>query len=425
MIDSQNAQRNLQVISTEFDLKSEAAPDGIVPVPDQQTCSVSILGATGSIGDSTLDIIKTHPERYNVTAITGGKNVEKLAKIARDTGARFVAIADESKVHELKHALEDLPCRVEGGPSAIVEAAQVPCDMSISAIVGFAGLQPTLAALKSCSTLALANKESLVCAGTLVRETAQVMGIDILPLDSEHNAIFQALNSEKMKSVEMVTLTASGGPFRTWDKAEIAQAGPEQALKHPNWSMGSKITIDSATLMNKGLEVIEAHHLFPIRHDQLDVVVHPQSIIHGMVSFIDGAVIAELGHPDMRTPIAHCMAYPERISVPVKRLNLAEIGQLTFEAPDLDRFPMLGLARDALREGDVATNLLNAANEMAVEYFLARKLAFYGMSDLVSEVLERGLKCFNAGDGVSSFEAAREIDGFARLEAVKVSETLS
>ena len=375
---------------------------------------ISILGATGSIGKSTLSIVETHPDLYKVVAVTGGGNVARLVEVARATRAEFVAIADETKLENLKEALSSLPCEVAGGDAGIIEAAKISCDMTISAIVGFAGLAPTLAALDSCQTLALANKESLVCAGTLVRKKAATNNVTLLPMDSEHNAIFQALNGEKIESVEKVTLTASGGPFRTWSKDQIAKAGPEQALKHPNWSMGAKITIDSATLMNKGLEIIEAHQLFPISHDQLDVVVHPESIIHGMVSFVDGAVIAELGCPDMCTPIAHCMGHPERISAPVERLSLAKLGSLTFEEPDYNRFPMLGLALQALAKGDVATNLLNAANEIAVHQFLNKELSFYGMSDLVAKVLDEGLKNFSGSQSIDSLEEAIEVDHFAR-----------
>lgn len=378
---------------------------------------ISILGATGSIGASTLDIVAAHPDAYEVVAITGGANVKRLSEIARLTRARVVAIADPDKLAELRATLSDLDCMVIGGDEAVLEAARIPCDMMISAIVGFAGLAPTLAAIDHCSMLALANKESLVCAGTYLRERVRAKGVTLLPLDSEHNAIFQALLAGQMRDVEKVTLTASGGPFRTWERARIAAAGPEAALKHPNWSMGAKITIDSATLMNKGLEVIEAHHLFPIRHDQLDVVVHPQSIIHGMVSFIDGAVIAELGSPDMRTPIAHCMAHPQRIATSVKRLDLASIGTLTFEKPDLQRFPMLGLARQALKAGDVATNLLNAANEVAVGMFLGKGIDFYGMSALVERVLTAGSKEFGPSAQIESLDMARTVDHFARRTA--------
>ena len=387
--------------------------------------TISILGATGSIGDSTLAIVAHQPDRYKVVAVTGGANAEKLAKIARDTGASIVAIADETKVSYLKEALADLPCDVLGGIEGVLEAARAPCEMTISSIVGFAGLGPTLAALDACRYLSLANKESLVCAGSLVMGEAAKKGVTVLPLDSEHNAIHQALLGDRIADVEMVTLTASGGPFRTWSKEDIAKAGPANALKHPNWSMGAKITIDSATLMNKGLEVIEAHHLFPIRHDQLDVVVHPQSIIHGMVSFVDGAVLAELGCPDMRTPIAHCMAHPNRIETEVERLSLTQIGQLTFEEPDYARFPMLKIAKQALSEGDVATNLINGANEVVVQHFLNENLSFYGMSEVVEEVLTSGLDQFTPKDGIASYEQAVTIDAYARSQALRIISSLT
>lgn len=386
---------------------------------------ISILGATGSIGDSTLDIVSRHPDKFEVVALTAGGNAEKLAKIARETNAKFVAIADENQLPKLKEMLGDLPCEIAAGEVGVVEAAEIPCDMSISAIVGFAGLRPTLAAINACSTLALANKESLVCAGELVRAKAASRGVNILPLDSEHNAIFQSLGTNDVMSIDTITLTASGGPFRIWSKSDIAKAGPKQALKHPNWSMGAKITIDSATLMNKGLEVIEAHHLFPVRYDQLEVVVHPQSIIHGMVSFIDGAVVAELGNPDMRTPIAHCMAYPQRISTPVERLDLIKLKELTFEEPDMVRFPMLAHAYTALKEGNLATNLLNAANEIAVKHFLNGEISFYGMSELVIRVIESGGRNFSNSNDIESFEVASSVDAFARKEAENIVRSMN
>lgn len=404
---------------------SNTAPSSAHQPNSDNVRTISILGATGSIGDSTLAIVAHQPDRYKVIAVTGGANAEKLAKIARDTGAQIVAIADENKVAYLKDALSDLNCEILGGDEGVLQAARAPCEMTISSIVGFAGLGPTLAALDACRYLSLANKESLVCAGSLVMGEADKKGVTVLPLDSEHNAIHQALLGDRIADVEMVTLTASGGPFRTWSKEDIANAGPANALKHPNWSMGAKITIDSATLMNKGLEVIEAHHLFPIRHDQLDVVVHPQSIIHGMVSFVDGAVLAELGNPDMRTPIAHCMAHPNRIETEVARLSLTKIAQLTFEEPDLERFPMLKIAKQALAEGDVATNLINGANEVAVQHFLNENLSFYGMSDVVEEVLTVGLKQFNPSKGIASYEQAVEIDNFARLQATQSITSLT
>ncbi|MEP3233009.1 MAG: 1-deoxy-D-xylulose-5-phosphate reductoisomerase [Hyphomicrobiales bacterium] len=404
---------------------TNAAPTSETQSNSENVRTISVLGATGSIGDSTLAIVAHQPDRYKVIAVTGGSNAEKLAKIARDTSASIVAIADESKVSFLKEALADLPCEVLGGDEGVLEAARAPCEMTISSIVGFAGLGPTLAALDACRYLSLANKESLVCAGSLVMGEAAKKGVTVLPLDSEHNAIHQALLGDRIADVEMVTLTASGGPFRTWSRDDIAKAGPANALKHPNWSMGAKITIDSATLMNKGLEVIEAHHLFPIRHDQLDVVVHPQSIIHGMVSFVDGAVLAELGCPDMRTPIAHCMAHPNRIETEVERLSLTKISQLTFEEPDLERFPMLRIAKQALSEGDVATNLINGANEVVVQHFLNENLSFYGMSDVVEKVLASGLNQFNPKDGITSYDQAVTIDGFARSQAAEFITSLT
>lgn len=404
---------------------TNAAPISTTQSQSENVRTISILGATGSIGDSTLAIVAHQPDRYKVIAVTGGSNAEKLAKIARDTGASIVAIADESKLSFLKDALADLPCEILGGDEGVLEAARTPCEMTISSIVGFAGLGPTLAALDACRYLSLANKESLVCAGSLVMGEAAKKGVTVLPMDSEHNAIHQALLGDRIADVEMVTLTASGGPFRTWSRDDIAKAGPANALKHPNWSMGAKITIDSATLMNKGLEVIEAHHLFPIRHDQLDVVVHPQSIIHGMVSFVDGAVLAELGCPDMRTPIAHCMAHPNRIETEVERLSLTKISQLTFEEPDLERFPMLRIANQALSEGDVATNLINGANEVVVQHFLNENLSFYGMSDVVEKVLASGLNQFNPKGGITSYEQAVTIDGFARSQAAEIIASLT
>ena len=404
---------------------TNAAPTSATQSNSEYVRTISILGATGSIGDSTLAIVAHQPERYKVIAVTGGSNAKKLAKIARDTGASVVAIADKNKVSYLKEALADLPCEVLGGDEGVLEAARVPCEMSISSIVGFAGLGPTLAALDACRYLSLANKESLVCAGSLVMGEAAKKGVTVLPLDSEHNAIHQALLGDRIADVEMVTLTASGGPFRTWSRDDIAKAGPANALKHPNWSMGAKITIDSATLMNKGLEVIEAHHLFPIRHDQLDVVVHPQSIIHGMVSFVDGAVLAELGCPDMRTPIAHCMAHPNRIETEVERLSLTKISQLTFEEPDFERFPMLKIAKQALSQGDVATNLINGANEVVVEHFLNENLSFYGMSDVVEQVLSSGLEHFNPDDGIASYQQAVTIDAYARSQALQIISSLT
>jgi len=350
--------------------------------------SVTILGATGSIGSSTVDLLKRQPGRFSVEALTAHKNGVALAQLARELGARFAAVADPSAYNELKSELSGTGIEVAAGTDAVVEAARRPADWVIGAITGAAGLEPALAAIERGATLALANKECLVCAGTLFMRRAKEMNAQVLPVDSEHNALFQAMTAGRREDVTKVIITASGGPFRTWSKDDIVRKATLQAaLKHPNWSMGPKVTIDSATLMNKGLEVIEAYHLFNLAPDEIEVLVHPQSIVHGMVEFRDGSVIAHLGAHDMRIPIAHCLAYPDRIDGPAKRLDLAEIGSLTFEKPDLDRFPALGLAWQALRTGSGATTVLNAANEIAVAEFVAGKIGFTGIPALVEATL--------------------------------------
>jgi len=350
--------------------------------------SVTILGATGSIGSSTVDLLKRQPERFSVEALTAHKNGVALAQLARELGARFAAVADPSAYNELKSELSGTGIEVAAGTDAVVEAARRPADWVIGAITGAAGLEPALAAIERGATLALANKECLVCAGTLFMRRAKEMNAQVLPVDSEHNALFQAMTAGRREDVTKVIITASGGPFRTWSKDDIVRKATLQAaLKHPNWSMGPKVTIDSATLMNKGLEVIEAYHLFNLSPDEIEVLVHPQSIVHGMVEFRDGSVIAHLGAHDMRIPIAHCLAYPDRIDGPAKRLDLAEIGSLTFEKPDLDRFPALGLAWQALRTGSGATTVLNAANEIAVAEFVAGEIGFTGIPALVEATL--------------------------------------
>jgi len=351
--------------------------------------TVTILGATGSIGTSTVDLISRNRARYQVEAITAGSNAEALAKLARDLGARFAAVADVNAYRALKDALGSSGIATGAGESALVEAAQRSADWVMAAISGAAGLRPTLAALERGATVALANKECLVCAGGLFMRHAAAVGATVLPVDSEHNALFQAMGAGRREDVRRVILTASGGPFRTWDHAAIASATPEQALRHPNWSMGPKVTIDSATLMNKGLELIEAHHLFALPSEQIDVLVHPQSVVHGLVEFRDGSVVAQLGAPDMRIPIAHCLAWPERIDGPAPRLDLAQIASLTFEPPDVVRFPALALARQALEAGEAATTILNAANEVAVAAFLDGRLPFGGIAALVEATLER------------------------------------
>jgi 1-deoxy-D-xylulose-5-phosphate reductoisomerase len=348
---------------------------------------VTILGATGSIGSSTVDLLKRGNGRFTVEALTAHKNGAALAKLARDLGARFAAVADHDAYGELKSELSGSGIEAAAGSDAVAEAARRPAEWVIGAITGTAGLEPALAAIERGATLALANKESLVCAGTLFMRRAKETGATVLPVDSEHNALFQAMTAGHRGDVTKVIITASGGPFRTWTKDEIRKATLEAALKHPNWSMGPKITIDSATMMNKGLEVIEAYHLFNLNPDEIEVLVHPQSIVHGMVEFRDGSVIAHLGPHDMRVAIAHCLAYPDRIDGPVKRLNLAEVGSLTFEKPDLDRFPALGLAWAALRTGSGATVVLNAANEIAVAAFVERQITFTGIPALVEATL--------------------------------------
>src|ERR1700751_3112041 len=340
--------------------------------PAQQT--VTLLGATGSIGECTIDMLKRERERFRVEAVSANKNAAALAALARELGARFAAIGDPAAYGELKGALSGTRIKAAAGESGLVEAAQRPAQWVIGAITGAAGLKPTLAGAERGVLVARANKECLVCAGGLFMRRAAACGATVLPVDSEHNALFQAMSAGRREDVRRVILTASGGPFRTASAAAIRAATPEQALRHPNWSMGPKVTIDSATLMNKGLEVIEAYHLFALRPEETDVLVHPQSIGHGLVEFRARSLIAQLGSPDMRIPIAHCLAWPEqRLNGPAPRLDLAKAAALTSEAPALERFPALRLARCAREAGGGAPTVLNAANEVAVEEFLARR----------------------------------------------------
>ena len=358
------------------------------PRADTAPRSLVILGATGSVGRSTLDVVAAQRGRFSVAAVAGGSDAAGLARAALASGARLAAIADPNAYAALKEALAGRGVEVAAGPDAVIEAALRPADMVVAAIVGTAGVAPTYAALAAGRTVALANKESLVCAGGPVMRAAAAAGARILPMDSEHNAIFQALGDAPVERIEKIILTASGGPFRTWSAAQIAAATREQALAHPNWAMGPKISIDSATMMNKGLELIEAHHLFGVPAERLDVLVHPQSIVHGLVSFADGMVVAGLAHPDMRVPIAHCLGWPERLTTPARRLDLAALGGLSFEAPDLDRFPALRVAIAAMRAGGAAPTVLNAANEVAVAAFLAGRIGFSAISALVERVCE-------------------------------------
>lgn len=355
-------------------------------VADTSERRITLLGATGSIGTSAIDLLKRQPERYRIEAVTAGRNAEALAQLARELGARFAAVADPVCYGALKDALAGSGIETGAGESAVIEAACRPADWVIAAITGAAGLKPTLAAAERGTIVALANKECLVCAGTAFMRRAAAAGATVLPVDSEHNAIFQALGAGPREAVLRIILTASGGPFRSWSLEAIRNATLEQALKHPNWSMGPKITIDSATMMNKGLEIIEAHHLFDLAADQIDVLVHPQSIVHGMVEFTDGSVVAQLGPPDMRVPIAHCLAWPRRIDG-ANRLRLAQMTNLTFEEPDFVRFPALRLACEALRAGGGAPTVLNAANEVAVAEFLNGALRFCSIAELVEATL--------------------------------------
>ena len=348
---------------------------------------VSILGATGSVGKSTLDLIERDPETFEVIALTAATRVDELAALARRTRARLAVIDDETLLPRLREGLAGTTCRAASGRDALIEAAAGEADWVMAAIVGCAGLEPVMAAVEAGRTVALANKEALVTAGSLMTDAARRSGATILPVDSEHNAIFQCLAGDSGDGVSRIILTASGGPFRRMSTAEMASMGPAEAVAHPNWSMGAKISVDSATMMNKGLELIEAFHLFGLPSEQIDVVVHPQSVIHSMVEFRDGSVLAQLGSPDMRIPIAHTLAWPRRMASPAERLDLVAIGQLSFEAPDIQRFPALRLAREAMAAGGAVPIVLNAANEEAVAAFLAGRISFLDIAELVERVM--------------------------------------
>ena len=351
--------------------------------------AISVLGSTGSVGQSTLDLIARAPGDWRVEALTANNDALGLAAQARAVGARIAVVADEAVYPALRDALMGSGIEAAAGIDALCSAARADVDVVMAAIVGYAGLAPTLAAVEQGRTVAIANKETLVCAGDLVTATAARTGATLLPVDSEHNAIWQCFDFARPERVSRVILTASGGPFRTASDAEMRVATVAQACKHPVWSMGAKISVDSATLMNKGLELIEAHHLFPVRADQLEVLVHPQSVVHSLVEYIDGSVLAQLGTPDMRTPIAYTLAWPERMATPCARLDLASIGSLTFEAPDFERFPALGLAWAALRAGGSSPCILNAANEVAVAAFIAGQVSFLDIAAIVGDTLER------------------------------------
>ena len=370
---------------------------------------IAILGATGSIGKSTLDLVERNPDRFEVVAVTAATNAEALAEVARRTNASLAVLADESRLSELDELLAGSGCRAEAGEAALIEASSGHAELVIAAIVGCAGLKPAMAAVHAGKTVALANKEALVTAGELMTRAASASGATLLPVDSEHNAIFQCLAGARLQDVSRIILTASGGPFRTASAELIAGATPAQAVAHPNWSMGAKISVDSATLMNKGLELIEARYLFGLNSDRIDVLIHPQSVVHSLVEFVDGSVLAQLGAPDMRIPIAYALAWPERIATPAQRLDLAALARLDFEAPDLDRFPALRLAREALEAGGAAPIVLNAANEVAVAGFLEGRLRFTDIARFVEQGLEQ-----STSDAPSSIEDVLEIDRSTR-----------
>ena len=349
---------------------------------------IAILGATGSVGSSTLDLLERSPDRFEVVAVTAATNAEALADIARRTKARLAIVADESKLGLLRECLAGTSCEIAGGADALAQAATGDADLVIAAIVGCAGLKPVMAAVEAGKTVALANKEALVTAGDLMIAAAARHHATILPVDSEHNAIFQCLAASRKEDVSRIILTASGGPFRTATIRTLENVTPDQAVAHPNWSMGAKISVDSATLMNKGLELIEAHYLFGLTSDRIDIVIHPQSTVHSLVEFVDGSVLAQLGAPDMRIPIAYALAWPERLETPAERLDLAALGRLDFEAPDPERFPALRIAREAMEAGGAAPIVLNAANEVAVESFLRGRIRFPEIARVVEQALQ-------------------------------------
>jgi 1-deoxy-D-xylulose-5-phosphate reductoisomerase len=351
--------------------------------------TLSIFGATGSVGLSTLDLVRQHRAAYRVVALTANSNAADLAKLAIEFDAEIAVVADEAAYQALKNALAGTAIKAAAGPNALIEAAHMGADWTMAAIVGCAGLPPTMAAIEAGKTVALANKEALVSAGEIMMAAVARSGATLLPVDSEHNAIFQCLAGGRIDQVRKITLTASGGPFRIFTMDQMRSVSPAQAVAHPNWDMGAKISVDSATMMNKGLELIEAHHLFPVGLDKLDVLVHPQSVIHSMVEYVDCSTLAQLGSPDMRIPIASTLAWPERITSNCKPLDLAIIGNLSFEAPDLVRFPALKLARYAAESGGTAPAMLNAANEIAVASFLDGRITFLDIANIVEAVVSR------------------------------------
>ena len=380
--------------------------------------SLSILGATGSVGDSTLKLLRQHRGDWRVEALTAHCSATKLAKLAREFDAKLAVVSDEACLPELRDALAGTNIEAAGGRAALIEAASRPVDITMAAIVGCAGLAPVMAAIEQGSTIALANKEALVSAGEVLTSAVAHHGATLLPVDSEHNAIFQCLAGNALSEVRMITLTASGGPLRLLSAEELQRVTPDQAIAHPNWDMGAKISVDSATMFNKGLELIEAHHLFPVGLDKIRILVHPQSVIHSMVEYRDHSTLAQLGPSDMMVPIASCLAWPRRMDAPCEPLDLAAIGELTFFAPDEERFPATRLARAACEEGGATPAVLNAANEIAVAAFLAGHIPFTRISALVEDVLQQT----NRQPGPASLDDVLAIDAVARKQAQTILE---
>ncbi|MCW9032642.1 MAG: 1-deoxy-D-xylulose-5-phosphate reductoisomerase [Rhodospirillales bacterium] len=348
---------------------------------------VSILGSTGSVGCSTMELIESAPEKFEIVALTANGNIQLLAEQAKKYKPELAVTANIELYKELKGALSGTGIEIAAGPDAVIEAAKRDTDWVMAAIVGAAGLKSTLAAVEQGYTVGLANKESLVCAGELMMEKVKESGATLLPVDSEHNAIFQVLDFDHPKRIDKIILTASGGPFRDFTYADMENVTPKQAIAHPNWDMGQKISVDSATMMNKGLELIEAYHLFPVTEDQIEIIVHPQSVVHSLVSYIDGSVLCQMGTPDMKIPIAYALAWPDRMKTPGQRLNLWEKNDLSFEAPDSTRFPALKLARNALQIGGGAPTILNAANEISVGRFLREEIGFLDIARIVEKTM--------------------------------------
>ena len=381
--------------------------------------SISILGATGSVGDSTFRLLRKHRADWRVEALTAQCSATKLAELAKEFDARIAIVGDEACLPELREALAGSGIEAAGGRAALIEAAARPVDITMAAIVGCAGLAPVMAAIEQGGTIALANKEALVSAGEVMTEAVAKHGATLLPVDSEHNAIFQCLNGNDLAEVRMITLTASGGPLRLLSTDELQRVTPDQAVAHPNWDMGAKISVDSATMFNKGLELIEAHHLFPVGLDRIRILVHPQSVIHSMVEYRDHSTLAQLGPSEMMVPIASCLAWPKRMETPCEPLDLAKIGELTFFQPDEDRFPATRLARAACEEGGARPAILNAANEIAVAAFLAGQIPFTRIAAVVEDVLGQS----NHAPRPTTLDDVLAIDTAARQQARAILET--